>query len=73
LPVGEHAGGWFLAKSSGRDDRMRSLRPRRLKQERERLVPTVTAAAQFAAYRGRSADAVPLLHAAEPWSLAGDA
>ena len=27
------------------------------------------AAAQFAAYRGRSADAVPLLHGAEPWSL----
>lgn len=27
------------------------------------------AAAQFAAYRERSADAVPLLHAAEPWSL----
>ena len=27
------------------------------------------AAAQFAAYRDRSADAVPLLYAAEPWSL----
>ena len=27
------------------------------------------AAAQLAAYRDRSADAVPLLHAAEPWSL----